>query len=206
VGGSGGTSGGGASGGGSSGLDAGAGSGGSSGATVSTATYTPPEVGDCIAVALVTPDPDACQATSGLGQLSVDGQNAGLTGSPATAAFLSFVLDNAFAGKQVTSVTLQMTVANETSANGNMSGEVWAVEPFTRPDLFTKVPAKQGSAPLAADQGAVVPLQVVSWPLPSDSVTANQSVYLGVFPLSTDGVDDYGKVSPAPPKLIVQYQ
>jgi hypothetical protein len=204
-GGSGGVSGGGAAGaGGSAGIDAGAGSGGTGGAVIETATYSPPTVADC--VSLVTPNPDACETSSGLGQLAVDSSNSGLPGAPASAAFLSFALDGKFSGKQVLSVKLQMTVANQTNAEGDKSGEVWEVEPFTRPDLFNTVPAKVGAAALAADLGPVVPLQVVEWALPSSAVTAGQSVYLGVFPNSANGVDYYGKVSPAPPKLIVEYQ
>jgi hypothetical protein len=208
AGGSGGASGGGTSGGsgtgGSAGVGAGGGSAGSGGSTVQTAVYAPPEVADCIA--LTNPDPDACQSSTGLGQMAVDSVNSGIQGSPPTAAFLSFSLDNAFAGKQVLSVKLQLTVANETSAASNKSGEVWAVAPFTRPDLYIDVPAKQGTAPLAGDLGAVVPLQVVEWLLPNSSVTAGQSIYLGVFPNSSDGVDYYGTMSLAPATLIVQYQ
>jgi hypothetical protein len=200
-----GTSGGGTGGsGGSSGLDGGAGAAGSGGAVVQTATYSPPDVADCIA--LVDPDPDACEKSSGLGQMTVDSVNSGLTGSPASAAFLSFALDAAFAGKQVLAVRLQLTVSNHSNANSNKSGEIWSVEPFTRPDLFTTVPAQQGGAPLAVDLGPVVQLQVVEWQLPTSAVTAGQSVYLGVFPTSSDGVDYYAKISPAPPKLIVEYQ
>jgi hypothetical protein len=174
-----------------------------------TATYTPPTVCDCIN--LSNPNPDACQTISGIGVVSVDGQNNGFPfpdggTAPPSAAFMSFALDNAFAGKQVLTVTLEMTVTNGVGANSTQSGEVWKVAAFTRPDLFTTAPAKQGSAPLAASLGAVTQLQVVKWSLPTSAVQASQTLYLGVFPKNADGADYYSKVSPVPPKLVVTYQ
>ena len=212
-GGSAGASGGSAGAGGSGGSGGGTGgTGGSAGAIVMTAEYTPPGVADCIAL-IANPDPDDCEQKTGANQMSVDRVNnnwpAGdAATSPSTAAFLSFALDGQIAGKQVLSVTLEVTASNGLNADSDVSGEVWEVAPFTRPDLFNAAPAKQGSSPVAPDQGAVTQLQTVAWPLPTSIVSAGQTLHLGIFApnSSTNGIDYFGKNGATPPKLIVQFQ
>jgi hypothetical protein len=151
------------------------------------------------------PDPAACETATGAGLMSVDGQNSALPSSPQTAAFVSFALDGAFAGKQVLSVTLTFTVSSGPNANSNVSGLVWAVASFTLQSLSTTVPAQQGAAPLAPDQGPVTQNQVVTWTLPTSAVTASQPLYLGVFPTGNDGID-YIASGAGAPTLTVQYQ
>jgi len=149
-----------------------------------------------------------CETATGAGQMSVDSQNSAIPGTgpdPQTASFVSFPLDDAFAGKQVLSVTLEITVSNGVNAHSPASGEVWEVASFTLSSLAGTVPAKQGSAALAPDQGAVTQLQVVSWTLPNATVTAGQTLYLGVFPTATDGID-YTATGASAPTLTVQYQ
>lgn len=197
-----------AGGGGSSGGGAGGATGGSAGSSVDagpqTVTYAA-SIAECIS--LTTPDPDACETATGTGLMGVDGQNSALPGNPAppTAAFVSFALDGAIAGKQVLSVTLEITVASTTNAHSSVSGEVWEVASFTAASLATSAPAQQGSAPIAPDQGAVTQNQVVAWTLPTGVVSANQTVYLGVYSSASDGID-YVATGTDGPVLTVQYQ
>jgi hypothetical protein len=194
--------------GGASGGGAGGATGGSAGSSVDagpqTVTYAA-SIAECIS--LTTPDPDACETATGVGLMSVDAQNSALPGTPApqTAAFVSFAVDGVISGKQVLSVTLELTVASTPNANSPASGEVWEVASFTAQSLSTTVPAQQGSAPIAADQGAVTQNQVVSWTLPTGIVSANQTVHLGIFPIANDGID-YVATGTDGPVLTVQYQ
>ncbi|MCA9707361.1 MAG: hypothetical protein KDK70_16020 [Myxococcales bacterium] len=118
--------------------------------------------------------------------------------------YLRFDLDDALVPRAVVSVTLRLVATDDTSANGPSSGEVYAVEPFTYEDLFMLQPAPVGMA-LAPDQGAVDVGQVVEWPLPPDVLADGPtSLYLGVFPLDTNGIDYWGAEGPQPPELLVE--
>jgi hypothetical protein len=123
-----------------------------------------------------------------------------------TAIFLRFDLDSAFSGKTVTQVTLTLTVTNVANAGSSSSGEVWRVSCFTRQDLFTSIPAKMGTTPLAPAQGPVVLSQDVSWLLPVSTVTAAQPVCFGIFPKAADGADYYNKTGAKPPRLSIDFQ
>ncbi len=195
---------------GSAGSSGSAGAGGSAGDAGGPVTkaYTA-AVADC--VASVNPDPDACEAVGNAGKtMSVDANNASFTqdGGPliATIAFVSFNLDNAFAGKTVTTVQLVLTVDTSSGSESSSSGEVWEVSSFTRPDLFNAVPSKVGGSPLAGNQGAVALGQEVKFTLPVTAAKAGQFVYFGVFPTNSNGIDYLNLKGVPPPKLEVTYQ
>jgi hypothetical protein len=163
-------------------------------------------VADC--VFLNNPDPDLCESVTGSGLMSVDKVNAGIADAATseTAAFLRFEPDGATAGKSVTSVRLQLTVGPDTnSAPSNMSGAVWTVASFTRPDLFNAAPAKSGAA-IGTDQGAITASATVTWTLPNSLVKANTPVFLGVFTQSSNGADYVNLKGASKPSLLVDYQ
>jgi hypothetical protein len=87
-----------------------------------------------------------------------------------------------------------------------MSGELFEVAAFTRPDLFIMTPAPAGM--LSGSLGSVTQGEVVDFTIPIGLVSANGSVYLGVLPTSvnTNGVDYMNLQGADPPKLIVTVQ
>jgi hypothetical protein len=105
----------------------------------------------------------------------------------------------------VDSVTLRLTATNNPKAPSTQSGEIWEVESFTLTSLNTTVPAKIGNTAISPNQGAVALNQVVNWSLPNGIVSANQSVYLGLYPISSDGVNYWNTDGVAPPELIIEY-
>ncbi len=179
----------------------GGGTTGAGGATTGSLSYAA-SVADC--VDLMAPDPDACEAYTGAGQMSVDLLEA-MTGFP-NASFLRFDLDDALAGATITGVTLRLVVTTDANAFGDEAGEIWEVAPFARPDLFTAVPAKVGNTSLAPSVGAVALGDTVDWTLPPTVVVAGGSVYLGIFPISENGVSYWNLNGTTPPALIVDYQ
>lgn len=162
-------------------------------------------VADCIDV--TNPDPDACELAT-VGGMSVDSANSGLpsdaAGGPPTAAFLRFNLNNAFAGKTVTAVALEVTVMSDVDSASVSSGEVWSVSTFTRPTLFNSVPSK--GVKLAGNIGPLAVNTTYQWSLPTSSVAPGAAACFGIFPISTDGVDYQNTKGAKPPRLIVTYQ
>ncbi|MBW2453518.1 MAG: hypothetical protein JRI68_03360 [Deltaproteobacteria bacterium] len=208
-GGGGSTSGSGGGGGSTSGSGGGGGVGGSTsgsggdGGTAPTNVEYLADVADCVYV--TAPNPDTCEADAAADQMTVD-LTVAQAGNAEARVFLRFNLDGELVGKQVLAVVLEMRVTNGANADGPGTGEVWEVAAFTRPDLFNSVPAPQGSAAIASDQGAVVANDWVHWTLPSSVVAPNSSVFLGVQTSFTNGVDYWNKDGLFPPKLIVTYQ
>lgn len=182
------------------------GTGGSGGGGPTNASYTA-TVSDCIALTS-TPDPDFCETQTGVGEMSVDTVDDSLANggsAPQAGAFLVFDVDGAIAGKTVTKVELTLTVASTAGSEGPQSGEVWRVAAFTRSDLFSAVPAKQGGAAVAASQGPIAVSQVVTWTLPNGTVQANTPLYLGVFPVNNNGIRYLNQKTVTPPRLVVTW-
>ena len=118
--------------------------------------------------------------------------------------YLRFDLDGAVDPGAVLSVTLRMTTTGEMDADSTSSGEVWEVEPFELAALFVLQPATVGPL-LAPTQGMVESVDVIEWPLPPEVLTGGpSSVYFGVFPTVTNGVDYWGVGGMEPPVLIVE--
>jgi hypothetical protein len=174
------------------------GAGGAGGAMAVDIEYTA-VIAECVTT--TAPDPDVCLAAQNDDVFTVDASDGPM--SNVIHGYLRFNLDNQLAGRTVTNVTLRLTVGTNMNAQAPMSGEIWQVAPFTRPDLFLMIPAAMTM--LASDQGAVVLGQVVDSVLPTSLVAANGAVYLGVVPLAsrTDGVDYWNLQGVDPPKLIV---
>jgi len=156
-------------------------------------------IADCVNP--TSPNPDTCAAEGGGIRMSVDLEE-GMPPTPRI-SFLRFDLDAQLAGKSVDSVELRLSVPMFVGAESNDSGEVWRVTEFDRAALFTAAPTKVGASPAAASVGAVAQGQTVVFELPSSLVSAGGSVYLGVFPLSTNGVDYSNVLGAVPPALVI---
>lgn len=161
------------------------------------------EVAECVDPA--APDPMACRtenvgASNNLFQLVVDLQDTA-TAHP-WVAYVRFPVDNQLAGRTITAVALRVTATDDALAVSNSTGEVFAVAPFSLADLTGTAPAKT-SARLAPSQGAVALLDVVEFPLPTDSVRAGEPAHFGIFPVSPQGVNYWNSSGPDPPVLII---
>lgn len=149
-------------------------------------------------------DPDACEAANGADAMNIDENDTASTHP--YHAFVSFELDSAFAGKTIQQVTLRLVVASYDKSAGDQSGEIWEVEQFDELDLDDYAPAKVGAAALAQSGGPVTQGQVVEWTLPVDFVAPEKNIYLGIFPVSDDGVDYWNDDGAVPPVLVITYQ
>ncbi len=163
----------------------------------------PAAVADCINPG--APDPDACALAVGMNRMTVDAEWNSMTDPTPRHSYLRFDLDGTIAGKTIDSVAVRLHVPNISGSESTQTGEVWEVDPFDRPALFVAAPMTVGGAPLSPNQGAVSLDQDVFFPLPTDSVTANGSVYLGILPLSTNGVDYFNALGAEPPALVISY-
>jgi hypothetical protein len=149
-------------------------------------------------------DPDACEleAAPSMGALTVDLQNN--TGIGPFHGYLRFDLDGALDPDLVVSVTLRL-VATDSSSSPS-SGEVHRVEPFELMDLFAYQPATIGPL-LAPAQGPVAGGDVVEWLLPPNELPLDEpSLYFGIVPLSSDGIDYWNLDGAQPPELVVEQQ
>ncbi|NUO52798.1 MAG: hypothetical protein HOV80_28465 [Polyangiaceae bacterium] len=160
-------------------------------------------VADCVNPG--APDPDACALEVGNGRMTVDSEWNAMTDPTPRHSYLRFDLDGAIAGKTVDSVAVRLHVPNIAGAESTQTGDMWEVEPFDRPSLFGSVPMNVGAAPISPNLGAVSLDQDVFFPLPTDSVAADGSVFLGILPLSTNGVDYFNALGAEPPALVISY-
>lgn len=172
------------------------GQGGGGGADPVTITYGA-AVADCIYIGME--DPDLCAADPPIDSMTVDASVS--TNLLPGHSYLRFDLDGQLAGKTVTEARLRLTVSSDMNASSISTGELHEVAAFTRPDLFVAAPMAVAS--LGADQGAVMPNDVVEWVLPTALVAPNGSVFLGVLPVDTNGVDYDNNDGAAPPVLLV---
>jgi hypothetical protein len=161
----------------------------------------PAAVAECIEPS--TPDPAFCRSSNGNHELVADIKDS--TTMKPWHGFVRFDPANTLAARTITSVTLRMVATNASNAAGPSSGEIWAVQPFALADLSVAEPAKVGVV-LAPDQGAVTKLQTVDWPLPTTAVPPTGSVYLGLFPTGSDGVNYWNIDGATPPRLLVDAQ
>jgi hypothetical protein len=154
-------------------------------------------VADCIDP--LVPDPDVCAADQPRATMGVDAEVTPPM-MDARHSYLRFDLGE-LAGR-VVSAALEITVSTVSSAGSSSSGEIWQVASFTRSDLFVSTPAPMGQAPIVGDQGAVGQGQTVSFALPT-ALFGEPSLFFGVLPLSTDGIDYENLDGAVPPKLVV---
>jgi hypothetical protein len=160
-------------------------------------------VADCINPGL--PDPDACALEVGQNRMTVDSEFDAISDPTPRHVYLRFNLDGILAGKTIDAVNVRLHVPDTNGSNSTHSGDMWEVAPFDRQALFVGPPAQVGSSPISPNLGAVGIDSDVLFPLPTDSVTAGGSVYLGILPLSTNGVDYLNNGGSEPPALVVDY-
>jgi len=138
-----------------------------------------------------------------MGEMSVDTSDS--TTLLPIHSFIRFDIDGVIANKTIDTVTLRLEVTASVKASSTQSGEVWQVSSFTENSLSMSEPTKVGSMPIGADKGAVTQHQVITWSLPTNIVAPNQGVFLGLFPISSDGVNYYNTKGAEPPRLTIQY-
>ncbi len=181
-------------------------SGGSSTGGANTIDYEP-LVCTCVGDAVL--DPAECEDDAGLGQIKVDLED-GATGQ-VQRGFFTIPLDDQFDGLDVVGLTLEITVSNDQSADTNDSGSVFVLDPFVFADLYTDpLPQPVGGAavePAGASVGPVSQRQTVRWDLPTSLLTPNTTLYLGLFPNSTNGARYWSCSGPdgSRPRLRVEY-
>jgi hypothetical protein len=159
-------------------------------------------VAECVDPGL--PDPAFCEQRAGAGKITVDLAD-GMPAHPFY-AFLHFDTDPALAGKVIEQISLVLQVGPDSGDDSDtQSGEVWQVTPFSLSDLSSAAPAQIGSAPLAANLGAAMLDQTVTWALPADLLAGGAGVYLGLYPVDDDGVDYWKTGGATSPRLIVVY-
>lgn len=159
-------------------------------------------VADCISP--IRLDPDYCEEDTGPGELNVD-MNDHDTEEP-NHSYLAFEVPTLPPGARVTRVSLRLVITDTDGAGGESTGEVWAVEPFERADLFSFAPATMGSAPVGADLGAIEVGAEAVWELPAGLVASEEPLYLGVLPLVDDGVSYWNLNGVDPPTLRIDYE
>lgn len=163
----------------------------------------PAVVADCINPDL--PDPDACATEVAQNRMTVDTEFDAVNDPTARNVYLRFDLDGTLAGKTIDAVNVRLHVPNTSGSDSTQSGEIWVVDPFDRQALFVGPPAQVGGSPVSPNLGAVALDSDVLFPLPNNSVTPGGNVYLGILPLSTNGVDYFNNAGAAPPALVVDY-
>lgn len=166
-------------------------------------------VADCIDT--TNPNPDQCESVMGKYQMVVDLENStmiggsGAGGGPPTAVFVRFDLGQYLAAKTIVSAQYEMTITDYTNSGSSSSGEVFEVSTFTRPDLFSTAPTKQGGV-IGQNQGTVATLETVSWQLPLTTPAGKEALCLGVFPTNNNGAYYYNALGTTPPRLRIDYE
>jgi hypothetical protein len=160
-------------------------------------------VADCINPG--APDPDACALEVGQNRMTVDTAFDSVNDPTPRHVYLRFDLDDTLAGKVVDAVNVRLHVPNTSGSNSDNSGNMWLVAAFDRADLFVAAPITMGSMPVSPNLGTVTLDSDVLFPLPVDSVVAGGSVYLGILPINTNGVDYFNNMGSEPPALVVDY-
>lgn len=172
---------------------------GGGGSTGATAVYEA-VVADCINP--LTPNPDTCAAELPAGLITVDQDQKGMGERH---SFLRFDLDDVFVGKTVDAVTLRLRVPMLSGSDSDQTGDLWLVTAFTRADLFVAEPSNVGSSPVVASLGATPQGALVEFTLPTAIAVVDGSVFFGLRPVSTNGVDYIDSDGVEPPVLEVSY-
>lgn len=172
---------------------------GGGGATSATTLYQA-VVAECIDP--LAPNPDTCAAELGVGIFTVDQDQKGMGQRH---GFLRFDLDDAFLGKSVEKVTLRLRVPTLSGSDSDQTGDLWLVTAFTRDDLFVAEPANVGATPVVASLGATPQGALVEFTLPTGIAAVDASVFFGLRPVSTNGVDYIDAEGVEPPVLEVVY-
>lgn len=179
------------------------GGGGGAGGGGPLVVEVPATVAACMDPTDPTPVPAECTIETGPGAFTVDAE----ADPPRNLwhAFLRFELDGTLAGRTVESVSLRLVVAGFRNSNSSQTGEVWEVESFDLASLSIDDPALVGGAPLEGNLGAVDQGETVVFALDGLTVTPDAPVFLGILPVSGDGVDYLDQESVTPPTLVITY-
>ena len=148
-------------------------------------------------------DPDICAAVHGGNRMGVDlfeSDGMGLE----SRSYLRYEIDDQLADLEITGLTIR-TFVGET---GPEAGEIWAVEPFSRPDLFMGPPGRVDVAPLAPSYGPVTVNTSAEWTLPPTIIDPPATLFIEIAPVSTttEGVDYHNNLGATPPVLVVTGQ
>lgn len=121
------------------------------------------------------------------------------------AAYFRFDLDQQLVGRVIESAFLELNVGAFPEADSTQTGELWEVEPFDPSTTSVRSPARVG-ANLAPSYGPAAPGSTVQLQIPPTKIRPNSSLYLGVLPSSSDGVDYYDNSGLKPPTLVVRFR
>lgn len=169
---------------------------------VQTVSYAASWAG-CVFVDVVDPDPDGCTVLAD-GGMTVDTEAvAGMIGG--AASLLIVPLGDEFAGADVVQIRLRIHVSDVVSADSDQSGEVWAVTSFTPDSLTSTLPMQEGGMPIADDLGPSLPNTDNVWVLPGGLVEPDKVLTLGLYALTTNGVDYDTHEAMAAPTVEIDY-
>ncbi len=154
------------------------------------------------------PNPDACGQQTAPGEFQV-GMNQPSNGSDAR-GYLSFNVNRLPpAGHSITDVYLILGATKNALAPSDQSGELWLSEPFTRQDLFIKLPAKLGASPIGPDLGKVLASANPQWSSLTSAFTFPGMAYVVILPSSSNSVYYYNANAADPlnrPYIQVEYR
>lgn len=143
------------------------------------------ETADCVFTN--QPNPDACGQQTAPGEFQV-GKDQPSGGSDAR-AYLSFNVNRLPPpGHSITDVYLILGATKNALAPSDKSGELWLSEPFTRQDLFTKLPVPLGAAAIGPDLGNVLAFTDVGWSSLTTAFTFPGMAYVVILPNSNNSV------------------
>lgn len=171
--------------------------------SVQTAVY-PASFATCVMLDEPTPNPAACVALTQPDGMTVDLQ--AVTGMPgASAGMVSIPIGSDFVRADIIEVRLRLRTLPGPSANSNQTGEVWLVDAFTEDSLQSTLPQTVQAMPLAADMGPSLPDTDNVWVLPDDVLVPDADLHLGIYGVTTDGIDYVTHLGDPAPVLEVDY-
>jgi len=176
----------------------------SDGATsMQTASY-PASFATCVMLDEPTPNPAACVALTQPDGMTVDLQ--AVSGMPgASAGMVSIPVGSDFIGADIVEVRLRLRTHSNPSSDSNQTGEVWLVDAFTEDSLQSTLPQTVQAMPLAGDMGPSLPDTDNVWVLPEDVLVPDATLHLGIYGVTTDGVDYVTHLGDPAPVLEVDY-
>jgi len=156
-----------------------------------------PELAECVGLETDKHDyvgPDACeQAASqgnnnmGIGEMVVDGLDNDLNDTEVR-TYLKFPWNPAYTASGA-SVELILHTTQGEGESSDQTGVVWKVEAFDLENLEQGASAKIGQEFIAPDQGMAGNNSAIVWAIPASAFTEGEPLYLGVFPVTNDGVN-----------------
>ena len=180
--------------------------GSTSGDSSSTSTGPTPEVVEIISTLAactdpINNDPAACEQSTQTQGMSVDAMNDGAMNA-ATTGFVAFEFEDGLATATLLDAEVRLTATDDPNAESmTQSGELWLTEAFTLATLAVGQPALLGGAPIAADQGAVLTSEEITWAIDPSDIDLGAPLYIAVVPTTPEGVDYWNSEGVHPPVL-----